>query len=204
VVLGEAPGRQEAEAGRPFVGPAGEVIRTQLTRIGIDPESVTWVNTVSCFPDGTPKAHHIKACVGNRDAQLDLISPEIILVLGRTALRALVPQLELKWARARPFKWEGAVCFGAYHPAAILRDSRRLEDFETDLDAFGEMVKTLDRWWEMIPDNCALCPIDAAWMDDRGLGWCEFHLPTEERQRFEARQSFLEKDLAAARERLAS
>ena len=74
-IVGEAPGATEDVEGRPFVGRAGQLIRVALGDVGVDPDSVAWVNTVSCFPHGTPMLRHVDACHELKMLQLELIAP---------------------------------------------------------------------------------------------------------------------------------
>ena len=84
-VLGEAPGRVEDEAGQPFVGPAGKLLRAAFRRFDLVPEEMAILNTVSGWPRGTPKQSHIDACEHNLWMQLRLIRPRYVLVLGSVA-----------------------------------------------------------------------------------------------------------------------
>src|SRR5215510_9860406 len=69
-VLGEAPGRREDKLGRPFVGPAGRLMRRMLDEAGWNSDDLWYMNAVSCWPRGTPKAEAQNACWGNMLDQL--------------------------------------------------------------------------------------------------------------------------------------
>lgn len=175
-VIGEAPGRQEDEQGKPFVGPAGRMIRKHLGLVGIDPETVAWINTVSCFPHGTPSWENIDACAVNKAAQLDVADPQFVLLLGKVALKATMRTLEITRSRGRPFVIDDRVHFATYHPAAALRNGNYEAAMHDDLETFKAIVDA-GSWFEFVPDTCCLCPVELQHFSDEGLGWCGLHAP---------------------------
>jgi uracil-DNA glycosylase family 4 len=198
-MVGEAPGETEDTEGRPFVGPAGKLLQDILDEFHFPPMGV--LNTVSCYPHATPNWEHIKACTINKWAQIDYFDPKFILLLGKVALRAMRPELDLKRGRARPFRIRGRICFATYHPAAALRNGTYEMGMRSDLEIFREMITAPgDRWMTFIPQSCAACPVDAEWFEeDSGLGWCPVHLPPSESDAYEKRQRMIAADLDAVR-----
>jgi uracil-DNA glycosylase family 4 len=196
-VIGEAPGEQEDRVGVPFVGPAGKHLKAMLSSVGIT-EDVAALNTVSCFPHGTPEPSHVAACDGNKWSQIAVVDARYHLLLGRVALKAMRPDLELGHARGRPFLVRNRVCFATYHPAAALRNGRFDTWMRQDLKLFSAMV-TLDDWEAIIPDSCAGCAAPATWYEDTGLGWCPIHMPKEITAAYHARMQQLKDELAEAR-----
>lgn len=175
-VLGEAPGQQEDLKGQPFIGPAGQLARKHLREVGLDPEKLTWFNTVSCNPNGTPTAAHVQACSSNREAQRALIDPTWLLVFGRVALQALRPELDIKRGRGRPFVYKGSIAFAAYHPSFALRNRLMEEPFREDLEKFAKMVAGgKDHWWEHVSDRCVACLDYVESFDETGIGRCARH-----------------------------
>lgn len=199
-VIGEAPGEQEDLQGKPFVGPAGQLLDQLLTDAGIT-EPVAFVNTVSCFPHATPTWDHIGACDDNKQTQLELIDPDYVLLVGRVALKATRPDLDIKRGRGRPFTHQGRIHYATYHPAAALRKLGFEDSMRDDLAQFKQIVDAGPRWTEFIPDTCAGCAIEPAWIEDSGLGWCLIDMPPDVRHTYEARRQLLEADLEAARQR---
>jgi uracil-DNA glycosylase family 4 len=126
-IVGEAPGKTEETAGRPFVGDAGKLLDRWLTKVGIDPESVFVCNTVSCRPakpDGgnrVPSSDEVQACRENLLDQLRLANPEFLLVLGATALATWMPytmgQMHGRWFMLPVGQ---TYAMATYHPAAVL------------------------------------------------------------------------------------
>lgn len=198
-IVGEAPGEQEDKQGEPFIGPAGRKLRELLEGAGIDPTTVAFVNTVSCWPRGTPTWDHIHACSKNKIDQLALVDPEFVVPVGKVALKAFVPHLDIKHGRARPWKQDNRIHFATYHPAAALRNGNYEEAMERDLARLVELIAAPD-WQKFIPDTCSGCANhDVVWFEDSGLGWCEVHLPAHIAPLYRERMALVAADLASAR-----
>ncbi|MFD8197030.1 UdgX family uracil-DNA binding protein [Streptomyces wuyuanensis] len=101
LLLGEQPGDQEDRQGRPFVGPAGEVLTRALADAGLDPEQAYVTNAVKHFkftvPEGrkrrihkAPNLREITACRPWLLEELRLVSPEVVVALGASAGKALL------------------------------------------------------------------------------------------------------------------
>lgn len=144
-VLGEAPGQMEDEAGEPFVGPSGQLLRKGLAGVGFDTDELVFMNTVCCYPGRTPLSEEVEACRGNFLAQLVLVRPAFVLVAGSVALQAL--RLDARISQARGTPWVRAlkdgsrrVYFPTYHPAAVLRNKLLVRVWRADLAQFKELV----------------------------------------------------------------
>ena len=85
--IGEAPGRNEDRSGRPFVGRAGAVLEALLSSIGLERSNVFITSIIKCRPpeNRIPRQDEIAACAGYLDRQIDHLSPEIIIPMGRLA-----------------------------------------------------------------------------------------------------------------------
>lgn len=178
-VVGEAPGKTENEMGKPFVGPSGAKARDWLSLSGVDPEDVAWLNVVSCFPNRTPTKEEVRVCRGNLDAQLDLIAPEYILVLGGVAVSSWWPQQrigELRglWWSAKYGEGRKALALATWHPAATLRNPSLETEARLDVARFrlGLEVLTFNREM-MCLKGCGEKAV--SWDDEKGLGWCLRH-----------------------------
>ena len=132
MLVGEQPGDEEDVQGRPFVGPAGRLLRTLLDEAGIPVERVYMTNAVKHFyfaPRGkrrihkTPLQRHIAACHVWLEGELARERPAVIVTLGATALGAVHgKRLAIAEARARKLEnAQGTVIVATYHPSAILR-----------------------------------------------------------------------------------
>lgn len=160
VVLGEAPGRIEDYSGKPFVGPAGQLLRARLRDAGLNPDDGYWINTVCCWPHGTPSPEHIQACRENLQVQWEATPAPYVLVCGTTALKALV-NTDPKYCRGVAFGLLGKVVFPTYHPAAFApgRNSVSPTKWFTDLQIFSMLVRGEA---EPYVSKCIYCDRDRA------------------------------------------
>ena len=140
--VGEQPGNSEDLQGRPFVGPAGNLLDTALDEAGIDRSRVYVTNVVKHFkwePRGKrrihkkPNAAEINACRPWLQAEIDVVKPRVIICLGSTAAQAVIgPKFKVSTQRASFVDSPLAPFVTAtVHPSSILRapsdDQRRLE-----------------------------------------------------------------------------
>ncbi|MFZ7113681.1 MAG: uracil-DNA glycosylase [Desulfatiglandales bacterium] len=129
VFVGEAPGKEEDQAGRPFVGEAGRL----LTRIiqdgmGLKREEVYICNVVKCRPpeNRDPERDEIETCLPFLKRQLALIRPQVICTLGRIAAQALIGgDFRITRERGKWFTYMGVPVMPTFHPAYILRNPGR-------------------------------------------------------------------------------
>ena len=92
MVIGEAPGRDEDIAGKPFVGRAGQLLDRMLSAIGLSEADVHITNIVYWRPPGnrTPTPEEAQACRPFLDRQMELVAPDILLTLGGPAVKAIL------------------------------------------------------------------------------------------------------------------
>jgi uracil-DNA glycosylase family protein len=132
MLVGEQPGDEEDLQGRPFVGPAGRLLRELFDDAGIPVERVYLTNAVKHFyfqPRGkrrihkTPLQRHIAACHVWLEAELARERPGVIVTLGATALAAVYgSRIAIAEARTRKLRNpQGTPIVATYHPSAILR-----------------------------------------------------------------------------------
>lgn len=132
--VGEQPGDQEDRAGRPFVGPSGQLLDRAIEAAGVDRGAAYVTNAVKHFkwapaPRGTKRIHktptwrEVQACRPWLDAEIALVRPELIVALGATAAKSLLGNdFRVSTARGRPHDHEsGAVVVATVHPSAVLR-----------------------------------------------------------------------------------
>jgi DNA polymerase len=151
MLIGEQPGDQEDRAGRPFVGPAGRLLDRALETAAIDREQVYVTNVVKHFnwrPAGKvrlhkkPNAAEIRACSQWWEAELAVVQPEIVVVLGATAAQALLgPKARVTRDRGRILSLpaSGIDAVITIHPSAILR----MDDTDRD-KGFDGLVRDLE------------------------------------------------------------
>jgi uracil-DNA glycosylase family protein len=155
MMVGEQPGDKEDIAGRPFVGPAGQMLDRALAEIGLDRGSVYVTNAVKHFknePRGKRRLHkrpdsrEIQACRWWLDLELDALKPKFVVALGATAAFALMGRtLVLARERGRLLRWsDGRAGLATIHPSAILRmrgDAERREAFSGFAGDLREAVR---------------------------------------------------------------
>lgn len=146
--VGEGPGGEEDRQGRPFVGPAGKLLDQMLTAMGMNRfEHVYILNVVKCRPPGNraPDPEEAGRCRTHLDRQLEIIDPDIVVLLGSTAGREMLdPELRISKARGRWIFREGRWWMPTYHPAALLRNPSLKRAVWSDLkqviDKYRELV----------------------------------------------------------------
>jgi uracil-DNA glycosylase len=151
--VGEQPGDQEDQIGRPFVGPAGKLFDRALAEAGLDRSTAYVTNVVKHFKwtaRGKRRIHQkpnwseIAACRPWLDAELSVVKPRVLTCLGATAAQALLgKQFRVTKQRGQPVESELApVVIATVHPSAILR----AEDRDAEFAAFVEDLKTVARY----------------------------------------------------------
>ena len=134
--VGEGPGQQEDETGHPFVGKSGKLLTSELQKIGITRDQVFITNIVKCRPPGNrnPMADEIAACNDWLSAQIALVEPKFIVVVGGPSLNTLVSKdLRITKARSNVFSKDGILFIPILHPAAALRSPDTMKLFTEDL-----------------------------------------------------------------------
>src|SRR3984957_11204858 len=157
MLVGEQPGDQEDQSGKPFVGPAGKLLDSALVEAGIDRKKVYVTNAVKHFkwePRGKRRIHkkpgatEIAACRPWLDAEIAAIRPKVILCLGATAAQSLLGKtFRVTQHRGEFIDSERAPFVAAtVHPSSILRapdeDTRRTEmqRFIADLKTIAKVL----------------------------------------------------------------
>lgn len=131
--IGEAPGKKEAETGRPFVGRSGQLLRKLIREIGLKEEDVYITSPVKYLPDsGTPSQKDIEHGKIHLQKQLEIINPKIIVLLGRIASKAVLGE-DILVSKMRG-KIYNKKYFITFHPSAGLRfpplKQKIIEDFK--------------------------------------------------------------------------
>jgi DNA polymerase len=123
LVVGEAPGAQEDETGRPFVGRSGQLLDQLLAEAGGRREDVAVLNTLKCRPPGNrpPRPAESARCRGWTARQLELLDPAVVVALGLSATRWFLGPTPLAAVRGRVHDVDGLAVLPTYHPSAALR-----------------------------------------------------------------------------------
>ena len=141
--IGEGPGAAEDQQGRPFVGPAGQVLNAGLQRAGLVRAEVFITNIVKCRPPQSREPHpeEVAACRGYLDGQIALIRPAVVCLLGRPATQTLLdPTAAMNQVHGRAFERHGLVFMPLYHPAAALHNASLRQPLGQDFRALGELL----------------------------------------------------------------
>jgi uracil-DNA glycosylase family 4 len=123
-IVGEAPGAQEDQTGRPFVGKSGALLDQLLAEAGLDRAQAAVLNVVKCRPPGnrTPRAPEVARCSGWLRRQLELLDPPVVVALGLSAAKwFLGPRTVLSAVRGAPHEVDGRAVWATYHPSAAIR-----------------------------------------------------------------------------------
>ncbi|MBP7859600.1 uracil-DNA glycosylase [Patescibacteria group bacterium] len=124
VFVGEAPGQQEDDQGRPFVGRSGMLLNELMAQIGLN-RGVVWIgNVIKCRPpeNRDPMVDEIRACKPFLERQISIINPKIIVTLGRFAMEYFLPNEKISNAHGKAYKIKSILLVPLYHPAAALRN----------------------------------------------------------------------------------
>jgi uracil-DNA glycosylase family 4 len=152
MIVGEAPGRNEDEQGRPFVGKAGQLLNEILEGLGIRREEIFITNIVKCRPPNNrdPTEREKETCSPYLLKQIEIIKPKYIICLGRHSASFLMSKIGMKFSsisEARGKEIEGKIngievkIIVTYHPAAALYNPNLRSEIENDLKKLGRKVK---------------------------------------------------------------
>ena len=134
--IGEGPGADEDKQGLPFVGKAGQLMNQAFKGLGIDRSKVYIANIVKCRPPGnrTPLKNEAMACLDYLRNQVMLVKPEIVVLMGNTALKNILgDEYGITSCRGKWIEKKGIKYMPTFHPAALLRDDSKKIDFWNDL-----------------------------------------------------------------------
>lgn len=141
VFVGEGPGQNEDQQGRPFVGAAGGLLNELLAMVGWRREEVFITNVVKCRPPGNrdPEPGEIAACEPYLRRQLEVLDPALVVTLGRFSMQAFLPGARIGQAHGtmRPVAPEtgapSALAYAMYHPAAAFRQQALKDTMKVDM-----------------------------------------------------------------------
>lgn len=143
VIVGEAPGEEEDKTGLPFVGRAGRLLDLMLQAVGFPKDSVYICNTLKCRPPGNrnPLPNEITACNGFLRSQLEIISPKVLLAVGKFAAQTLLKSEEsIGRLRGQVHTFEGRPVVVTYHPAYLLRSMNAVRTAWQDFQLLRRVI----------------------------------------------------------------
>lgn len=125
MLIGEAPGKDEDQQGRPFVGRAGQLLDKMIAAIHLSRNEIFIANILKSRPPGNrdPKPDEIAAHLPVLYRQMSIIKPKLVLCLGRIACQTLLgTSASLGKLRGQAHPYHGSTLLATYHPAALLRN----------------------------------------------------------------------------------
>ncbi len=145
--IGEGPGAEEDMQGLAFVGAAGQLLTKMIAAMGLTREQVYICNVVKCRPpqNRVPAPEEAAACLPYLRAQVALVRPKVIVLLGATAARTLIRE-DFRITREHGVWVEkkGVWFMPTYHPAALLRDESKKREAWHDLQLVMGKMKELE------------------------------------------------------------
>jgi DNA polymerase len=142
--VGEAPGAVEDQTGRPFVGPAGQLLdRILQGAMGLQRSDVYIANINKCRPPGNrqPEPDEVAACLPFLRQQVALLQPRVVVALGRTAAQNLLGTQEpMRALRGRDLTYEGIPTVVTWHPAFLLRDPSHKRETWEDIKRLNRLL----------------------------------------------------------------
>jgi len=140
--VGQCPGANEDQQGRPFVGRAGQLLEELLKSLGLKREKVFITNIVKCRPpeNRDPMVDEVRACSPYLERQIKSVNPKLIITLGRFASEFFVSDGKISQIHGVPHRVKGLLILPLYHPAAALRSTGVAEKLRAD---FRKIPKVL-------------------------------------------------------------
>jgi len=146
MVIGEAPGKSEDQQGRPFVGAAGKLLDELIISIGLKREDVFIANVLKARPPGNrdPKPDEVAHSWPWLKAQVEIIQPKLMVLLGRHAMDRFVPDCKISQDHGRAKRYRGQVYLPVYHPAAALYHGSLKQTLFDDFAGIPGLLKKIE------------------------------------------------------------
>jgi len=145
VFIGEAPGKNEDEQGKPFVGAAGKFLNDMLSQIGLKRSDVYITNIVKYRPPNNrdPLPEEKTAFLKYLESQLEVIKPSLTITLGRHSLNCFLPDLSISVCHGQPKRFKGRVYLPLFHPAAALYNGGMRQTLIDDFAAIPAILEKI-------------------------------------------------------------
>jgi DNA polymerase len=143
MLIGEAPGEEEARTGRPFVGNAGRLLNKYMAEAGIVREDAYVTNVIKVRPPGnrTPRKTEVREALPVLERQIELIRPAIIVCLGGVAAQAVIdPKAKITQIQGQWFDRDGIHIIPTYHPSSVFHDEGKKLHLKQDLVEIGRRL----------------------------------------------------------------
>lgn len=143
--VGEAPGKQEAATGRPFIGRSGQLLRSAIRSIGLDDEKDVFITSAAKYlpKRGTPDKKDIEHGRVHLYKQIAVIQPKVIVLLGSVACQSVLEHpVSVAKEHGTILKEQKQTYFISYHPAAAIRFQKLRSVFLNDFLQLSQVLKT--------------------------------------------------------------
>jgi DNA polymerase len=153
--IGEAPGFNEDQQRRPFVGRGGQLLDQMIQSIGWQRKDVYITNIVKRRPpeNRDPLPEEIEAYKPYLTRQIAIIDPKIIVTLGRFSMNYFLPEAKITRDHGKIFNVDGRIIFPVFHPAAALRNPHMMQDLREDFKKLPVIARG------EVPTNIVLPPV---------------------------------------------
>lgn len=146
MMIGEAPGEEEAKSGRPFVGNSGRLLNKYLEEAEITRDTVYITNIIKTRPpeNRKPKNPEIRQALPFVERQIQLVKPRIVVCLGSTAVQAIVdPKARITELRGTWVERDGLKIMPTFHPSAVFRDEEKRQLLKRDIIEAALISRTM-------------------------------------------------------------
>lgn len=146
VFIGEAPGKNEDEQGKPFVGAAGKFLNEMLEMINLKRADIYITNIVKYRPPNNrdPLPNEKEEWLPYLQEQLDIIQPKLIVTLGRHSMDVLLPGLKISQVHGKPKRYKDHVYLPLFHPAAALYNGGMRQTLIDDFAGIPLILKKIN------------------------------------------------------------
>lgn len=144
--IGEGPGKDEDEQGRPFVGKSGQLLTKMINAMGYQREEVYIANIVKCRPPNNrnPLPDEAEVCLPFLLRQIEIVKPKLIILLGAVPLKYLLNKTGITRLHGEWCEFNNIKTLPTFHPAFLLRDPRQKkfawEDLQKAMQFLGKSV----------------------------------------------------------------
>lgn len=142
IFIGEAPGRNEALTGRPFIGRSGKLLREAIRGLGLKEDDVYITSPVKYLPDYiTPTPSDIEHGMIHLSKQIEIINPKVLVLLGRVAVRGVLgDKVMISKSHGEFVRKDNRTYFISYHPAAAIRFQKFKKTFLEDFKKIKSVI----------------------------------------------------------------
>ena len=143
MLIGEAPGKKEDETGKPFIGMAGKLLTEIINESGMNRSDIYITSIVKCRPENNRKPRKLEYCTCINlylSKQIELINPDIVGLLGNSAIYALIGEKNIKQIHGKTYELDGRSYMTMFHPAAALYSRKLLPELKKDMIGLSKII----------------------------------------------------------------